>query len=68
MSHVFALAQQSIGKETDSIEENEFIGEERPPDYGVELHSYRRNHTPSGIVMSGCIWTSDNCGRRVTHR
>jgi hypothetical protein len=35
--HVFALAQQSIGKEADNIEENEFIGEEAdPPDYGVE--------------------------------
>jgi hypothetical protein len=21
-----------------------------------------------GIVMSGCIWTSDNRGRRVIHR
>ena len=37
--HVFALAQQSIGKEADNIEENEFIGEDTgPPDYGVELH------------------------------
>ena len=36
--HVFALAQQSIGKEADNIEENEFIGEDAdPPDYGVEL-------------------------------
>jgi|SRR5271165_3212810 len=33
--HVFALAQQSIGKEADNIEENEFIGEDAgPPDYG----------------------------------
>jgi hypothetical protein len=37
--HIFALAQQSIGKEADNIEENEFIGEDTgPPDYGVELH------------------------------
>ena len=37
--HVFALAQQWIGKEADNIEENEFIGEDTgPPDYGVELH------------------------------
>src|SRR5262249_14975713 len=37
--HVFALAQQSIGKEADNIEENELIGEDAgPPDYGVELH------------------------------
>ena len=37
--HVFALAQQSIGKEADNIEENEFIGEDTgPADYGVELH------------------------------
>jgi hypothetical protein len=37
--HVFALAQQSIGKEADNIEENEFIGEDAgPPDYGVVLH------------------------------
>jgi transcriptional regulator with XRE-family HTH domain len=36
--HVFALAQQSIGKEADNIEENEFIGEAAdPPHYGVEL-------------------------------
>jgi hypothetical protein len=36
--HVFALAQQSIGKEADNIEENEFIGEDSdPPHYGVEL-------------------------------
>jgi hypothetical protein len=36
--HVFALAQQSIGKEADKIEENEFIGENaNPPHYGVEL-------------------------------
>jgi hypothetical protein len=36
--HVFALAQQSIGKEADNIEENEFIGEDvDPPHYGVEL-------------------------------
>ena len=36
--HVFALAQQSIGKEADNIEENEFIGEDAdPPHYGVEL-------------------------------
>jgi transcriptional regulator with XRE-family HTH domain len=32
------LAQQSIGKEADNIEENEFIGEDAdPPHYGVEL-------------------------------
>jgi hypothetical protein len=37
--HVFALAQQSIGKEADNIEENEFIGEDTgPPDYGVVQH------------------------------
>lgn len=37
--HVFALAQQSIGKEADNIEENEFIGEDAgPPDYGVVRH------------------------------
>ena len=37
--HVFALAQQSIGKEADNIEENEFIGEDAgPPDYGVVQH------------------------------
>jgi hypothetical protein len=36
--HVFALAQQSIGKEADNIEENEFINEDAdPPHYGVEL-------------------------------
>jgi hypothetical protein len=36
--HVFALAQQSIGKEADNIEEDEFIGEDAdPPHYGVEL-------------------------------
>ena len=36
--HVFALAQQSIGKKADNIEENEFIGEEaEPPHYGVYL-------------------------------
>jgi hypothetical protein len=36
--HVFALAQQSIGKEADNVEENEFIGEDAdPPHYGVEL-------------------------------
>jgi hypothetical protein len=36
--HVFALAQQSIGKEADNIEENQFIGEDGdPPHYGVEL-------------------------------
>jgi hypothetical protein len=36
--HVFALAQQSIGKEADNIEENEFIGEDAdPPHYGVYL-------------------------------
>jgi hypothetical protein len=35
---IFALAQQSIGKEADNIEENEFIGEDAdPPHYGVEL-------------------------------
>jgi transcriptional regulator with XRE-family HTH domain len=35
---VFALAQQSIGKEADNIEENEFIGEDAdPPHYGVYL-------------------------------
>ena len=32
------MAQQSIGKEADNIEENEFIGEDAdPPHYGVEL-------------------------------
>jgi hypothetical protein len=32
------VAQQSIGKEADNIEENEFIGEDAdPPYYGVEL-------------------------------
>jgi hypothetical protein len=32
------LAQQSIGKEADNIEENEFIGEDaNPPHYGVYL-------------------------------
>jgi hypothetical protein len=37
--HIFALAQQAIGKEADNIEEYEFIGEDAgPPDYGVELH------------------------------
>src|SRR5271166_125676 len=37
--HVFALAQQSIGKEADNIEENEFIGEDAGPlDYGVVQH------------------------------
>jgi hypothetical protein len=37
--HVFALARQSIGKEADNIEENEFIGEDTgPPDYGVVQH------------------------------
>jgi hypothetical protein len=36
--HVFAMAQQSIGKEAGNIEENEFIGEDAdPPHYGVEL-------------------------------
>jgi hypothetical protein len=36
--HVFALAQQSIGKEADNIEESEFIQEEaEPPHYGVYL-------------------------------
>jgi transcriptional regulator with XRE-family HTH domain len=36
---VFALAQQSIGKEADNIEENEFIAEDTdPPDYGVEMY------------------------------
>jgi hypothetical protein len=36
--HVFALAQQSIGKEADNIEENEFTGEDvDPPHYSVEL-------------------------------
>jgi hypothetical protein len=36
--HVFALAQQSIGKEADNIEENEFIGEDAdPPHHGVYL-------------------------------
>jgi hypothetical protein len=36
--HVFALAQQSIGKEADNIEENEFTGEDAdPPHYGVYL-------------------------------
>jgi hypothetical protein len=36
--HVFALAQQAIGKEADNIEETEFIGEDAdPPHYGVEL-------------------------------
>ena len=37
--HIFALARQSIGKEADNIEENEFIGEDTgPPDYGVVQH------------------------------
>ena len=37
VANVFALAQQSIGKEADNIEENEFIGEDAdPPHYGVE--------------------------------
>jgi hypothetical protein len=37
--HVFARARQSIGKEADNIEENEFIGEDTgPPDYGVVQH------------------------------
>jgi hypothetical protein len=37
--HVFALAQQLIGKEADDIEENEFIGEDaEPTDYGVQLN------------------------------
>ena len=37
--HVFALAHQSIGKEADNIEENEFIGEDAgPPDYGLVQH------------------------------
>ena len=37
--HVFALAQQSIGKEADNIEENEFIGEDAGPlEYGVVQH------------------------------
>jgi hypothetical protein len=37
--HVFALARQSIGKEADNIEENEFIGEDTgPPDYGLVQH------------------------------
>jgi hypothetical protein len=32
------LAQQSIGKEADNIEENEFTGEDvDPPHYSVEL-------------------------------
>ena len=36
--HVFALAQQSIGKEADKIEESEFVNEDAdPPHYGVEL-------------------------------
>jgi hypothetical protein len=36
--HVFALAQQSIGKEADNIEKSEIIQEEaEPPHYGVEL-------------------------------
>ena len=34
--HVFALAQQSIGKEADNIEENDFIGEDvAPREFGV---------------------------------
>jgi hypothetical protein len=37
--HIFALAQQSIGKEADNIEENEFIGEDAGPlEYGVVQH------------------------------
>ena len=37
--HVFALAQRSIGKEADNIEESEFIGEDAgPPHYGVVQH------------------------------
>jgi len=32
------MAHQSIGKEADNIEENEFIGKDAdPPHYGVEL-------------------------------
>ena len=35
--HIFALAHQSMGKEADNIEENEFIGEDAdPPHYGVD--------------------------------
>jgi hypothetical protein len=35
--HVKALTIQAIGKESDKLEENEFIGEDAgPPDYGVE--------------------------------
>jgi hypothetical protein len=37
--HVKALTIQAIGKESDILEENEFIGEDAgPPDYDVELH------------------------------
>ena len=52
--HVFALAQQSIGKEADNIEENEFIGEDAdPPHYGV----YRsRRHRSSSVRRSKTIW------------
>jgi transcriptional regulator with XRE-family HTH domain len=36
---VHVLVRQSIGKESDDLEENEFLGEDAgPPDYGVELH------------------------------
>ncbi|MGA7196814.1 hypothetical protein [Roseiarcus sp.] len=46
--HVFALAQQSIGKEADNIEENEFIGEDvAPREYGVP--SYSRQALPAAV-------------------
>jgi len=46
--HVFALAQQSIGKEADHIEENEFIGEDAGPlEYGVP--SYDRRALPAAV-------------------
>ena len=34
-SRPFALASQSIGKEADNIEENEFIGEDTGPPIGI---------------------------------
>ena len=54
--HVFALAQQSIGKEADNIEENEFIGEDAgPPDYGVVQHD-RAALADCGFRHSKAIW------------
>jgi transcriptional regulator with XRE-family HTH domain len=46
--HVFALAQQSIGKEADNIEENEFIGEDAGPrEFGVP--AYDRPALPAAV-------------------